>query len=287
MNNNLSQLSNDFVDARIRKGFRIVFAVVTLIVWIMMLLPKPVEPIDLGTGEHDQAGTTRLIEQAPVQPAPPQPKAQQQQTRQPAPRESAQVETAVAESPEDIDFVRPDTVQKPAEPTLPSPAPPVVAQQTPAAQPPAKPKFEIVAGTTAPRYVLASDELFATLAANQDCRFLVTDGRLTVKVGRVLTPQANMRAIGSEWHQLYAKRMVSVPNSELVRKVINAARTRYPLAQNTRCFLSVPHELDRAIFDAQRRYFGEQWDVSLTTTVDFSFGKPLVTGIVESGVNTK
>jgi hypothetical protein len=145
-----------------------------------------------------------------------------------------------------------------------------------------KPAFEIIAGSTAPGYVLASNDLYAELATNRRCRFLITDGKLSVDTGRELKPTDLMRVVGSEWHATYAKRMVLVPASPQMDAVVAAARSRYSLANNAQCFLSVPHDIDRAIYDAQREYLGEHWDVNFTTRIDFSGSRPSVTGLINT-----
>ena len=104
--------------------------------------------------------------------------------------------------------------------------------------------FQIIAGSTAPHYCLKSVEAMKRLAMTQRCRFIVTDGDLSVEIGRDLQG-ASMRTITSSWHDLYAKRMVPLPDCDASAAAIRRVRKRYTKFGKATCFLSVPHDLDR------------------------------------------
>ena len=142
-------------------------------------------------------------------------------------------------------------------------------------------QFEIIAGETAPAYEVADAGIYDYLAKNHGCRFIITDEKLSIELGRS-TQSNSMRTIGSEWNEIYSKRKVRIPMSSAIRKAVMAAGQRYKLQPDAKCYLCVPHNLDRAIFVAQMDYLGPDWDVTATTEIDFRFGRPVVNGVIES-----
>ena len=104
---------------------------------------------------------------------------------------------------------------------------------------------------------------------------MITDGKFSVEVGRELDINARFRYVGADWHWLYADRMVKLSLTEKVRQVVDAGCRQYQQLDRSRAriYLSVPHSLDRVIFEAQNRH-EPTVDVHDTTIIRLSaFGR--------------
>jgi hypothetical protein len=137
---------------------------------------------------------------------------------------------------------------------------------------PAEPQFEIVSGVTAPGYTLSSLEAVLEMARVHQGRFLVSDGELSVEIGRKLSlsGSAAPQVLKPGFHKVYAKRMVELPPTPQVDAVIAAVRRSVSqLRPDCKVYLSVPHEVDSEIFRIQRLALGNDWDVRAVTEIRF------------------
>lgn len=280
MNNNLHGITTDFVDPRIRTGLQIVFGFIAIVLLVVMFLQQSVTVTDRGTGDEKQSAnppsvTVNRPEQATAAKTP------GQTTQKMKSSAEVEVESALLEA---------KPTDEVADPTNAEPIDAQVAETQEASDemaeplvtiPAAKNQPEIIAGRTAPSYILDDPHQCFELAERHGCRFVIKSSALSVNAGRVLE-KAQLRVIDATWHEQYSKRMIRVPDTPATRQAIRNARQRYQLGY-AECYLSVPHDLDRAIYRAQEDFLGDGWDVTTTTIVEFIGRRPKVTGLLTKG----
>lgn len=133
---------------------------------------------------------------------------------------------------------------------------------------------QIVAGKTAPHF--AFDSMLAIQQADREygVRFLITDGSLSLEIGRDLGDLSKLRTIGSDWHVLYATRMQRIETAQAKAAISAAARQYNQLdLRAARVYLSIPHQLDRLIYKEQLKKMGDTFDVNATTIIQVAFGQ--------------
>ena len=296
MSNSTSQSGHtlEFIEPRVRFWMRIGTMAIIVVLVLLSLGIQPKPRTEIGTGPVNRSGQKEVysIKRPPVESVP------EPATTQPEPENSAdpnqgkdQVDTT------DINPIN-ETKLNHAEPVESKPSNQASADNSFSNEDPGQndksvetqsstnnqaqfDRFEIIAGETAPAYELASADLYDYLTQQNGCRYIITDGKLSVELGRSIQSNS-LRTIGAEWNDLYSKRKVRIPMSGVIRNAVNAAAQRYKLQSDARCYLCVPHQLDRAIYSAQKAYLGEEdWDVNVTTEVDFVDGRPVVTRVID------
>lgn len=280
----------EFVDPRVREVCRLLVAVFAVIAVAWYGLHMTTQPTAYGTSNETNLGSEQQTDPSSGRIS----KATKSKPRDisPTPNQESPVVVSPNKSPLPPDVstaaeehkLTPQPVKKP-EPEVPT----SVAQQNPQADEPMeetnpqdlapnqdRPNSQasdkqIIAGKTAPHFVLESMEAIKQVAREHGARFLVTDGSLSLEVGKDLGNVSSLRTIGGEWHLLYADRMQRMPDTPEVQAAITAAQRKYPQfnPRTARVYLSIPHALDQMIYDEQR-YMGDAFDVNATTVIRLS-----------------
>lgn len=116
----------------------------------------------------------------------------------------------------------------------------------------------IVAGETAPLYCFqsANAQTYLDIAQQFGGEFVVYEDKAAVRIGKSLTPEKHhVKPIDASWYFLFAERMAPLPKN-LSRTTVAKVRALWPsLGTNAKVALSLPHEVDQAIFKEQKRWF--------------------------------
>jgi hypothetical protein len=295
----------EFVDPQVREVCRLLFAVFAVIAVAWYGLSMTIQPTAYGTSNETNLGGEQKNDPASGRIT----KAIKSKPRDipPIPDQESPVAVSPNKSPLPPDVstaaeehkLTPQPVKKP-EPEVQA----SVAQQNPQANEPMEETNpqdlapnqdspnsqasdkQIIAGKTAPHFVLESMDAIKQVAREHGARFLVTDGSLSLEIGKDLGNVSSLRTIGGEWHLLYADRMQRMPDTPEVQAAIAAAQRKYPQLnpRTARVYLSIPHALDQLIYEEQIGHMGDAFDVNATTVIRLSGRRCVVVRVLATPV---
>ena len=179
----MNNFEYDFFDPRARFWARVLFASIGLIVWSCILINPCAQPVDYSADANDiKAESTEVRLSTPPQPTAVSPTNNLR---------AELVELGVQSEPEPNEPV--PEIPNLERPQAPSSSP--LSSQQHARNPDRRleRQLEITVGVTAPHYVLATKQLYAELAQRHLCRYLITDGRIPIEIGRKLSTASRLR----------------------------------------------------------------------------------------------
>ena len=146
------------------------------------------------------------------------------------------------------------------------------------------PDAGIIAGKTAPHYVLEDRSSVDNLLKYHHGLFVITDGRVGYDIGGDINkPRRTPININEDasWDKIYAKRVALIPASWRYEQVAYKLSGIAFHPDQASIVLAIPERVDRLIFDAQSRFFNEELDVKSTTIIRVSPTQIQVLGIAE------